>query len=106
MHDKDVIIYSAKRQLVKRLITESEERWKFALESGNQGVWDWYVPEKKIYFSHAWKSMLGYLDNEINNEQSEFESRVHPDDLPKVWRCINDHFEKKTDEYLCEVRFR
>lgn len=91
---------------MQRLLAESEERWKFALESGNQGVWDWYVPEKIIYFSHTWKTMLGYQDDEIKNEQSEFESRVHPDDLPKVWRCIQDHFEKKTDEYICEVRFR
>jgi len=94
-----------KRKEIQRLLDESEKRWKYALESGNQGVWDWYVPEKIIYFSHTWKAMLGYQDDEIKNEQSEFESLVHPDDLPKVWHCINDHFENKTDEYHCEVRF-
>jgi len=94
------------RKQLQKLLAESEERWKFALESGNQGVWDWYVPKKIIYFSHAWKSMLGYQDNEIKNEQSEFETRVHPDDLPKVWAALKNHFAKKTAEYTCEVRFR
>jgi len=95
-----------KRKEIQRLLDESEKRWKYALESGNQGVWDWYVPEKIIYFSHTWKAMLGYQDDEIKNEQSEFESLAHPDDLPKAWCCINEHFENKTDEYRCEVRFR
>lgn len=95
-----------KRKQMEEALRESEERWKFALESANQGVWDWHVPEKIIYFSHAWKTMLGYQDEEIKNEQYEFESRVHPDDLQKVWKEVNDHFAGKTPDYMCEVRFR
>lgn len=94
------------RKQMETLLLESEERWKFALENAHHGVWDWYVPEKIIYYSHYWKNMLGYQDDEIKNEQYEFESRVHPDDLEKVFTRMNDHFEGKTSEYLCEVRFR
>ena len=94
------------REQMQRLIAENEERWNFALESGNQGVWDWCLPEKKIYFSHGWKTMLGYQDDEIKNDPSEFESHVHPDDLPKVRESFKEHFEKKTDKYICEARFR
>lgn len=91
---------------LEALLAESEERWKYALESAKHGVWDWHVPEKIIYFSPAWKSMLGYEEDEIKNKQIEFESRVHPDDIKKIWNCLNDHFEGKTKEYSCEVRFR
>ncbi len=49
-------------------LKESEMRWQYALEGANQGVWDWYPPEKIIYFSHTWKCMLGYKDNEIGNK--------------------------------------
>lgn len=109
-----LILFSSKRLMqddynrkkIENALAESEIRWKYALESAQQGVWDWHVPEKIIYFSHAWKNMLGYKDDEIKNEQSEFESRVHPDDLENVWKNINLHFEKKSDEYKCEVRFR
>lgn len=94
------------RKQIEAQLAESEERWKFALESANHGVWDWHVPEKIIFFSPNWKSMLGYEENEIKNEQSEFESRVHPDDVKKVWDTLHDHFEGKTKEYNCEVRFR
>ncbi|CEG58570.1 diguanylate cyclase domain-containing protein [Legionella fallonii] len=94
------------RKLMEHLLTESEERWKFALENARHGVWDWYVPEKIIYFSHYWKKMLGYQDDEIKNEQYEFESRIHPDDKEKVLKNLNNHFTQDTDEYVCEARFR
>lgn len=94
------------RKQLEASLAESERRWKFALENANQGVWDWFVPEGKVYFSHTWKAMLGYQDDEITNEQYEFESRVHPDDLEEMWSCVNAHFEQKTTEYICEVRFR
>ena len=90
----------------EEFIKENEERWKFALDSANQGVWDWHVPEKIIYFSPTWKNMLGYQDHEIGNKQSEFESRVHPDDIDRLWSAVNAHFKNKTKEYDCEVRFR
>lgn len=96
----------SKHKQLEASLAESERRWKFALENANQGVWDWFVPEGKIYFSHTWKAMLGYQDDEITNEQYEFESRVHPDDLDEMWSCVNAHFEQKTSEYICEVRFR
>ena len=94
------------RKRAEKLLAESEARWKFALESGNQGVWDWAVPEKKIYFSHTWKKMLGYKDNEITDNPSEFNSRVHPDDLVNVLKKIQNLFKGKTKEYNCEIRFR
>ena len=94
------------RKLMERMLTESEERWKFALENAHHGVWDWYVPEKIIYFSHYWKKMLGYRDDEIKNEQYEFESRIHPDDREMVYQSLNNHFAQKTEEYVCEARFR
>ena len=94
------------RKNIEADFSESEARWKFALATAGHGVWDWHVPEKIIYFSHEWKSMLGYTDDEIKNQQSEFESRVHPEDLNRVWKCIHDYFEQKTNEYVCEVRFR
>lgn len=96
----------SKQKQLETLLKESEMRWKIALENANQGVWDWYVPEKKVFFSHTWKKMLGYQDDEIKNEQYEFETRVHPDDLGKLWVAVKDHFEHRTSEYLCEVRFR
>ncbi len=94
------------RKLMERMLTESEERWKFALENAHHGVWDWHVPEKIIYFSHYWKKMLGYRDDEIKNEQYEFELRIHPDDRERVLQNLNNHFAQKTVEYVCEARFR
>ncbi len=63
---------------------ENRERWVFALESAGDGVWDWNIKTNEIFFSDRWKIMLGYSPEEIENEYSEWEKRVHPDDLENV----------------------
>lgn len=63
-------------------LKESEFRWKFAIESSGDGLWDWHVSEDIAFFSKNWKSMLGYKDHEIGTGKDEWESRIHPDDKP------------------------
>ena len=40
-------------------IMQSEQRWRFALEGSNQGVWDWKLDTNDVYFSSSWRKMLG-----------------------------------------------
>ncbi|MFZ5941338.1 MAG: PAS domain-containing sensor histidine kinase [Bacteroidota bacterium] len=68
-------------------LKESEERWKFALEGADDGVWDWSIKTGEVYFSPRWKAMLGYEDHEIQPAYEEWSSRVHPEDLP---RCLDE----------------
>ena len=44
-------------------ILETEQRWRFALEGSNQGVWDWNIRTNEVYFSPSWHRMLGYDEN-------------------------------------------
>ena len=52
---------------------ESEYRWKFAVEGTGDGLWDWNVVEGTTFYSHRWKEMLGYADEEIAATPDEFE---------------------------------
>lgn len=84
----------------------SEERWQFALEGAEDGVWDWNPKTGDIYFSKQWKAMLGYDENEIPNKFEEWEKRVHPDDLDYVYDAINEHLNGKSPSYKTEFRFK
>ena len=64
-------------------VAESEQRWRFALEGSNQGVWDWNIKTNEIYFSPSWRKMLGYEGHEIKDSFSEWENLLHPDDKKK-----------------------
>ncbi len=62
----------------------AEERWRYAIDSSELGLWDWNVPSGTVFFSNQWKTMLGYAPAEVGNGLEEWEKRVHPDDLPTV----------------------
>ncbi len=83
---------------------ESEERWHFALEGSGDGIWDWNIKTNEIYFSNQWKRMLGFEPGEMENKFSEWEKRVHPDDLQTALDDIQRHKVGETPLYLNEHR--
>jgi PAS domain S-box-containing protein len=83
-----------------------EARWRSALENAGDGVWDWDLPTGNVYFSPAWKSIIGYREDEIDNRLEEWSSRVHPDDLAAAELAIRDHIAGKTRVYRNEHRMQ
>ena len=94
------------RKQVEDALRTSEARWQFALEGAGDGVWDWDAHTNTVFFSHQWKAMLGYADDEIGNGLDEWDSRVHPDDKEKCYADLNAHLNGNTPFYLNEHRMR
>ena len=69
------------RNQLHNTLIESEERWRFALEGSNQGIWDIDVSLNQIFLSPRCKEMLGYQAEQISADMSEWLGLVHPDDL-------------------------
>jgi PAS domain S-box-containing protein len=92
------------RKQAEEALRESEARWKFALEGPGDGVWDWNIPTSKVFFSHQWKAMLGYTDEEIGDGLEEWDKRVHPDDKPGCYEDLKKHFKGKAPIYQNEHR--
>lgn len=84
----------------------SEERIRDSLEAAEHGVWDWDMTTNKVYYSPIWKAMLGFQEDEISDALSEFEGRVHPEDLSVVWGLIDDHMKQKTSGFKAEFRMQ
>ena len=72
-------------------LARSEERWKFALEGANEGVWDWNFQTGDVLYSKRWKEIFGYAESEIGSTKSEWYGRIHPDDLAGVTAIIEQH---------------
>lgn len=87
-------------------VSELEQRWKFAIEGSAQGVWDWNAATNKVYFSPRWKSMLGYTEAEVGDGLSEWESRVHPEDLAAAHTALQHHFDGDAPYYENRHRMR
>lgn len=94
------------RKLAEQALQESEGRWRFALEGGRDGVWDWNVPAGTISCSTRWKEMLGYADSDVSEDMSHWKQHVHPDDLEQVMADLRAHLDGTTSHYNNEHRAR
>ncbi len=95
-----------RREMVEKALAESEERWELAIKGANDGIWDWNPTTGTVHFSDRWKTMLGYSPEEIPHHFGEWESRVHPDDLPRVQDLLQRHLNGDTEYYRAEYRMR
>ncbi|GAB4431518.1 MAG: hypothetical protein Kow0031_12630 [Anaerolineae bacterium] len=96
---------TARKETEARLL-QTQQRLQQAASAGNVGLWDWDLRTNKVYFSPEWKRQVGYADGEISNNFDEWQSRVHPDDLPRCLKTVNDFIANPWPGYQLEFRFR
>ncbi len=79
---------------------------ELALSGSRDGLWDWDIANDTLYFSPRWKEMLGYMDDELDNDSSTWLERVHPDDKGIVDRAVQCTLDGETDVYEAKYRLR
>ncbi len=87
------------------ILWENEQRWKLALESIGDGVWDWHVQTGERFSSKRLKEMYGFAEHE-ELDRDEIDTRTHPDDQAQVLRDRQAHFDGLTPTYVNEHRVR
>lgn len=92
-------------QAQQQLLAE-KRRWRFAVDGSDLGLWDWNLADDTVFFSTRWKTMLGYSEEQIGNQLSDWESRVHPHDRPRVMADVQRHLRGEVDFYVNEHRVR
>ncbi|MDN6859314.1 diguanylate cyclase [Pseudomonas sp. CAN2814] len=85
---------------------ESERRLTLAVTGSGTGIWDRQVQSGEIHYSSAWKSLLGYSDDEVGWRIEDAYTRVHPDDLGYVQATMREHFEGRSESYEVEHRLQ
>ena len=84
----------------------SEERLQLVIEGTRLGMWDWCPQTGDVSYNGIWANMLGYELSEVAPTVESWSSRVHPDDLDRCYRDIQDHIEGRTDFYQNVHRMR
>lgn len=95
---------SEKKELAKKM-SESEERWRLALQGGQFGVWETDLENETIYHYNKWVETLGYEPNEIGTELSTWNALIHPEDLPAIRAIYRKEISSK-QFYVFEYRIR
>jgi len=84
----------------------ARERLKLTIQAANIGLWDWDLKTNSVIYSEEWKGQLGYKDHEISNTFSEWEKRVHPEDLARAKATIESFLKKPYSHFQNEFRMR
>jgi len=95
-------------------ITELEElqnefkyiikRNQFAEKGANIALWDWNLSNDNVFYSAIWKSILGYSEDEIDSELSQWHQRIHSEDVDKVISDLDEHFDGKSEYFISQHR--
>lgn len=96
---------SQQRQAAAAL-TDSEARWKFAVEGAGDGLWDWNIQTGVAFYSPRYKAMLGYAEADIGDTSDEWTQRIHPDDAPAVFSALRPYMDGKPGTAAVEFRMR
>jgi PAS domain S-box-containing protein len=92
----------SERKLAEQKIEDSEERFRLAMETTQDVLWDWDLATDKVYYSPGWAKILG--EEQIPKMFSAWQERIHPDDRPVALKTVQEHLENQTSRWEMEFR--
>ncbi len=82
-----LLIQSRRTDAVQDLFTESEQRFRLAVEGAHCGIWEWDLREQKMYMSDVTGAILGWGGGGVV-AGSEVIERVAPDHRDRVRQAL------------------
>lgn len=93
-----------RRKQTELALRDSEARWKLALESVGDGLWDLQVQSGEQYLSPNLLRMYGYDDGELKSSLDELDALIHPEDIGRLQHDRQAHFKGLTPTISNEHR--
>ncbi|GJQ61381.1 MAG: hypothetical protein SCALA702_04340 [Melioribacteraceae bacterium] len=69
---------------INKMLKESEKRFQLAMYASTDGIFDWNLSTRSLYCSPGWKKMLGYNEDDLEDDLGLIERMLHPDDKDRV----------------------
>jgi len=97
---------SRRYKVAEEELRRSKERFSLAMQAATDGIFDWNLETNDIYYSPAWKQMLGYREDELENRFSDWERLTAPEDVTHSWQVMQEHLEGKRERFEAELKMR
>jgi len=92
------------RNREQEILRLSEERWRLALEGAGDAVWDWNMQSNDLQYSRRFLDMLGYVDNEFENNYEKLLAVINPQDLSAQQANLTAYLQGESDQFIAEYR--
>ncbi|MBD3767806.1 MAG: EAL domain-containing protein [Gammaproteobacteria bacterium] len=90
-------------QVLNLALTEQTRRLAEAYDITREGLWEWNIVDNQIHHNARWNEIFGYAQDEPANLLSDFQNRLHPDDVARVWQTV---VEARQSGQLFEQQYR
>ncbi|HEX8701575.1 MAG TPA: ATP-binding protein [Myxococcaceae bacterium] len=82
------------------------EELRQTLASVEASLWDLHLSTQEFRVSRRWLELLGYAEGELEPNLSAWKRLCHPEDLPMLERCLQEHQEGRSPlaEFMYRVR--
>ncbi len=101
-----VLSLLARSRRAEEEVRRSDERLLAIMNELNDGVFDYDLRNKAIYFSPSYKSMLGYNDQEHPDTIEAFRQHLHPDDADIMSPAFTGLLNRQAPAYSSVFRLR
>jgi diguanylate cyclase (GGDEF)-like protein/PAS domain S-box-containing protein len=85
-------------------VRENEERLQMALTGNQDGLWDWNIPDGRVYYSPRWKEIMGLETDQQLSSPEEWSSRIHRADKEEVTAHLQEHLRGGVPYFQTEHR--
>jgi signal transduction histidine kinase/CheY-like chemotaxis protein len=87
-------------------LRESDQRYALAVAGSNEGLWDWNLVTRELFFSRRAQELCGVEPGEPLRARRAWQSAmlVHPEDLPRLREEMRAHLRGRRAHFDVEVR--
>jgi PAS domain S-box-containing protein len=91
---------------MEQALRESEERFRLAVESAQQGIYDLDIGTEKVTVNDIYASMLGYDPETFEETFDTWRERLHPEDAEHTAKYLQEYLNGFSDKFQIEFRLR
>jgi PAS domain S-box-containing protein len=96
----------SKRSKAEKSLKSSEERFMLAVDGTQDGVFDWDLETGSVFYSKPFFRMLGYESRSTVGKPDDFKDLVHPDDIDRIWKHVENYLDGQLSEYEQDFRMK
>jgi diguanylate cyclase (GGDEF)-like protein/PAS domain S-box-containing protein len=68
-----------------------DQRWRLALESAGDAIWDWDLQTNRFVISKSYAEMLGYEEDDFGGKPDHLEKILHPEEKQQALAYLHSY---------------
>jgi PAS domain S-box-containing protein len=97
VHRQGEVLRELQEREHRRLLHETNERLRLALDAGSMGACEWDLGANLLSWSPTIESIFGYAPGEFTGAADELSSRLHPEDRQRVLDTMTQSVQAGSD---------